>query len=438
MRGSGPPSPPSRSGPEHRRVADESLERAWRDHWGRLLALLVGQFRRVDLAEDALADAFSRAAQRWPGDGVPQNPPAWLLTASRRRLLDVLRAEAVAGRRHTMLVVAERERADVPAGDPTRPVVEGAAGGDDGAVPDERLRLAFLCCHPALRPDAQSALAMRLVLGLPTAEIARLFLVAEPTMAARLTRAKRKIARAGIPFALPPPQRLDERMAAVVRAVYLAFTAGYAPGRGPDLLRVDLAGEAIRLGRVLDDLMPGRPDVRALLVLMTIQHSRRDARICDGHMVLLADQDRSRWHHREIGEALTLLRALPVGRGYAEELRLQALIAAEHAVAPASDDTAWPVIAARYAELDALTASPVVRLNRAVAVAEADGPAAGLVLLDGLDDALPNHHRVPAVRAELLTRVGDPGGARAAYRMAIERCGNEVERRHLEERLQRL
>ncbi|MBK6301467.1 MAG: RNA polymerase subunit sigma-24 [Actinomycetales bacterium] len=419
----------------------KTIERVWREEWGRLLALLVGQFRRLDLAEDALADAFEAAARTWPRDGIPANPPAWLLTAARRRAVDRLRAEAVAARKEPLLVVDARtqEEAQRAMADP---------GDQPGALADERLRLVFLCAHPALAPEAAAALTLRLVMGVSTADLARLFLVAEPTMAARLTRARKKLAVAGVAFALPTPERLAERIDVVATVAYLAFTAGYAPGSGPDVVRAELAGEAIRLTRLLRQLLQGyavqppsaatqsAPLLDALLALMLLQHSRREARVDDaGRLVLLPDQDRGRWKRGEIADALGLLAGLPddpavLGRR-ATEVRLQALIAAEHAVALRAGDTDWRRIADRYAALDRLTASPVVRLNRAVAVAEADGPEAGLALLDGLDEVMPTSHRVSTVRAELLVRAGRAEEAAAAYERAIGLCTNEAERAHL-------
>ncbi len=422
-------------------MVSKTIERVWRDEWGRLLALLVGQFRRLDLAEDALADAFEAAARTWPRDGIPANPPAWLLTAARRRAVDRLRAEAVAARKEPLLVVDARtqEEAQRAMADP---------GDQPGALADERLRLVFLCAHPALAPEAAAALTLRLVMGVSTADLARLFLVAEPTMAARLTRARKKLAVAGVAFALPTPERLAERIDVVATVAYLAFTAGYAPGSGPDVVRAELAGEAIRLTRLLRQLLQGyavqppsaatqsAPLLDALLALMLLQHSRREARVDDaGRLVLLPDQDRGRWKRGEIADALGLLAGLPddpavLGRR-ATEVRLQALIAAEHAVALRAGDTDWRRIADRYAALDRLTASPVVRLNRAVAVAEADGPEAGLALLDGLDEVMPTSHRVSTVRAELLVRAGRAEEAAAAYERAIGLCTNEAEHAHL-------
>ena len=408
-------------GPSHPAVEGQ-LEAAFHDQWGRLLALLVAQFRRLDLAEDGLGEAFEAAARRWPVDGVPSAPAAWLLTTARRRVLDRLRAEAVAARKEPLLVVDEQ----------TRQEASGVMADPGGLVADERLRLVFLCAHPSLAPESAAALSLRLVIGVPTADIARLFLVPEPTMAARLTRAKRRLAASGAPFSVPPEGGArDARVGVVASVAYLAFTAGYAPGTGPDVTRTSLAGEGIRLTRVLRELLPGEPALDALLALMLLQHSRRDARIGDdGLPVLLPDQDRSRWHRDEVAEALDLIAPLAARRldGVAGEYLLQALIASEHAIAPTAADTRWDRIAERYAELEELTRSPVVRLNRAVAVAESAGPEAGLALLDGLDDGLPHSHRLPAVRAELLRRAGDHEAARAAYGIAIERCANDAER----------
>ncbi|GAA1759064.1 RNA polymerase sigma factor [Nocardioides hankookensis] len=383
-----------------------------------MLALLVAQFRRLDLAEDGLADAFEAAARTW--DVVPDNPPAWLLTAARRRVVDRLRSEAVAARKLPLLAVEAtvQEEAQAFMADAGEP------------VQDERLRLVLLCAHPSLAPESAAALTLRLVLGVPTEDIARLFLVPTPTMAARLTRARKRLA--GESFTIPSD--LAPRVATVTGVAYLAFTTGYAPGSGSDVLRSDVAGEAIRLVRVLRSVIPyADVEVDSLLALMLLQHSRRDARAVDGQLVLLPDQDRSRWHLADITEAVELLRPL-VDRPASPYL-LQALIAAEHAVAPSSAATAWDRIVLRYEELEALTGSPVVRLNRAVAVAEASGPAAGLEVLDGL--TLPSH-RLPATRAELLSRLGRLDDARTAYDEAIGRCGNLAERAHLIERRSQL
>jgi len=399
-------------------AVETALGAAWRDHWGRLTALLVAQFRRLDLAEDGLGDAFEAAARTWPRDGVPANPPAWLLTSARRRILDRLRAEAVAARKLPMLAVEadlqeEAQRMMADAGEPVR---------------DERLRLVLLCAHPALSRENAAALTLRLVLGLSTPDIARLFLVSTSTMSARLTRARKSLAEER--FAVPTGPALERRVVRAADVAYLAFTAGYAPPSGAEVVRTELAGEGIRLARLLRDLLPGRVDLDGLLALMLLQHSRRDARRRDGLVVLLPDQDRSRWHADEISEALELLTPHTAAPG--TPYLVQALIAAEHAIAPHPDATDWPRIVARYDELVALSDSPVVRLNRAVAVAEADGPHAGLRALDGVD--LPGH-RLPAIRGELLARVGRTDEARSELARAVDLCDHAPERTHLQERI---
>ena len=343
------------------------------------------------------------------------NPPAWLLTAARRRILDRLRAEAMAARRLPLLAVEsdlqeEAQRVMADSGEVVR---------------DERLRLVLLCAHPSLPAEAAAALTLRLVLGVSTADIGRLFLVSTPTMAARLTRARKSLAHER--FEVPRGAELDVRVRLAADIAYLAFTAGYAPASGPDVVRTDLSAEAIRLVRVLRELLPEHTEIDALLALVLLQHSRRDARVRDGEVVLLAEQDRRLWHPDEVDEALELLR--PLTDAAASPYLLQALIAAEHAIAPAAADTDWTRIADRYRELEDLTGSPVVRLNRAVAVAEADGPLAGLALVDGLD--LPGH-RLPGVRAELLRRAGRYAEARDELDRAIAACDNDPERRHLE------
>jgi predicted RNA polymerase sigma factor len=395
-----------------------TLEATWRDHWGRLTALLVAQFRRLDLAEDGLGDAFESAARTWPRDGVPANPPAWLLTAARRRILDRLRAEAVAARAMPRLAVEtdlqeEAQRVMADAGEPVR---------------DERLRLVMLCAHPSLSRENATALTLRLVLGVSTSDIAHLFLLPTPTMAARLTRARKSLA--GEQFDVPSGAQLERRVVRAADVAYLAFTAGYAPPSGPELVRDELAGEGIRLARLLRDLLPGRVELDGLMALMLLQHSRRDARVRDGRLVLLPDQDRSRWYDVEITEAIELL--TPHTSAPGTPYLLQALIAAEHAIAPHADATDWPRIVARYDELVAVADSPVVRLNRAVALAEADGSLAGLRALEGVE--LPGH-RLPAVRGELLARVERLEEARAELERAIGLCDNEPEREHLRSRL---
>lgn len=401
------------------------IERLLRDEWGRLLALLVTGTRRLDLAEDAPAAAFEEATRRWPQEGTPGNPSAWLLTVARRKIVDAVRAETIHARKQPLIVMDERNR-----------LHDNASAGQN-----DLLRLVLLAAHPALAPDAGAALTLRLVLGLSTGDIARVFLVAEPTMAARLTRARKKVVTAGIPLALPSQDVLPQRLEQVAMVAYLSFTAGYAPSSGDQVVRAELAGEAIRLVRLVRAQGPAardNPALAALQALMLLQHSRRDARVdAAGDAVLLPDQDRSRWHRDEIDEALELLER-PVPREAsttARSYRLQAAIAACHATAATARDTDWHRICLFYELLEDLTGSAIVRLNRAVAVAERDGPAAGLALLAELDDRLPGHYRLAVARAGLLARDGQVEAARSAYLVAVQRCTNDVERRELVRRL---
>lgn len=401
---------------------DEILAEVVRTEWGAVIARLVARTRRLDLVEDALGEATVRAAARWPRDGVPDNPGAWLYTTAHRLVVGRIRAEAMAGRKAPLLAVRDDWREE--------------RIGDEW--PDDRLPLILLCCHPALPPASRPALALRLVIGTPTEEIARLFLVSPSTMAARLTRAKKKIVAAGIPLAAPPGEELAARLDEVCRTVYLAFTAGYAPGRGSDLVRADVAADAVALATVLHGLVPDRPQVRGLLALLRLQHARRDARVSGGRLVTLAEQDRHRWHRREIDAGLALIDADEPAAAYAAELHLQARIAAQHAVASSSDDTDWAAIAELYRRLEQRTGSPVVRLNRAVAVAEVDGPAAAWALVEGLEQILPTSHRLAAVQGDLARRRGDRSVARASLRRAVALCDNDVEREHLQRRLDEL
>lgn len=399
----------------------DALASTVREEWGRLTALLLARYRRLDLVEDALGDAVEAATRTWPTGGTPDRPAAWLHTAASRRIIDRLRSEATALRAEPLLVVESARRKG------------GRVMADPGAlVEDDLLRLVLMCTHPSLAPEAASALALRLVLGVPTPDIARLFLVPEPTMAARITRAKKKIVGAGIPFGVPDESVLPDRLDSVAQTAYLAFTAGYAPGSGADLLRADVSAQAIGLVRVVLGLRPSEPVLVALLALMLFQHSRRDARVRDGQLVLLPDQDRTLWHHDEIAEAERLLDADAL-RGpitvQAAAYTLQARIAAEHALATSPDETRWERIVGLYDALLDIAPTPSARLARSVAVAEARGPAAGLAALEGID--IPSTHRVAAVRAELLARKGDLDAARAAFDQAIAACLNEVERAHL-------
>jgi RNA polymerase sigma-70 factor (ECF subfamily) len=392
----------------------DAVEQAYREHWSRLLALLVTRLRRFDVAEDCLQEAFLAAARTWPEQGVPDRPAAWLMTAAQRRALDVLRRETHDRERLPLLV--------------TDAIAPGPDVDEVGAIADERLRLLFACCHPALPADARAALMLRFGAGLTTVEIARLFLVSEPTMGARLTRAKRKMALAGIPLRRPDAADLPERLGVMLKVVYLLFTEGYRATTGADLHRPQLAAEAIRLGYLLGELMPGEDAIAGLLALMLLQHARRDARVDDqGRLVALPNQDRAKWRHAEIERGLQLLARLgdePV----ADDYHLQALIAAEHAT---GGDTDWPRIARLYAELERRTASPVVRLNRAVAVAESGSPEAALALVEGLEQTLPANHLVPTVRAELLAKLGRSAEAEAAYDAALRLVRTDTERAHL-------
>jgi RNA polymerase sigma-70 factor (ECF subfamily) len=377
-----------------------------------VLACLIGYFGDFDLAEEATAEAFAIAAQRWPSDGAPDNPGAWLVTTARRRAIDRLRRDRVLAAKLRLLAAepsAEKGRDDVA---PT-------------TIPDERLELVFLCCHPALALEAQVALTLRAVAGLSTEEIARAFLVPADTMKRRLTRAKAKIKLAGIPFAVPAAPRLAERLAAVLAVVYLIFNQGY----GDHQDRSGLAAEAIRLGRVLAVLLPAEPEVLGLLALMLLHDARRAARFAGEDLVLLADQDRSRWDRRQLAEGRALLDRALADRALAGPYALQAAIASLQ-TEPELD---WPQIAVLYGKLADLTGSPVVRLNRAVAVAEADGPAAALAIVDSLD--LPDYQYWHSTRAELLRRLGRADEARAAFGEALARARTAPERRFLQRRI---
>jgi RNA polymerase sigma-70 factor, ECF subfamily len=395
--------------------AGTAVGRALREHWARLLAVLAAEYRSLDLAEDCLADAFATAVERWPRDGVPDHPDAWLLVAARRRALDRLRRADTLRRKLPLLLV--------PADTPAMEV-------DMSTVPDLRLRLLFTCCHPALAMPARVALTLRCVGGLATAEIARAFLVSEATMAARITRAKKKIAAAGIPYREPTDAELPQRLSGVLAVLYLVFNEGYSPPPRPEL-----ADEAIRLARVLVAVMPDEPEAAALLSLMLLQHARRDARFGpDGELVLLPDQDRTRWDREMIADGLGW-HDRAAGSGRVGPYQVQAAIAAAHATAASSADTDWRLIADRYEVLETLTGSPVVRLNRAVAVAEADGPAAGLALVDTVAAALDGYHLLHATRADLLRRLDRDDEAVSAYRRAYALATAPADRAFLAARL---
>ncbi|MDX6724499.1 MAG: polymerase sigma-70 factor, subfamily [Solirubrobacteraceae bacterium] len=403
-----------------------AVERAFREESGRVLATLIrhlgGDF---ELAQDALQDALAIALTAWPRDGVPENPGAWIAVTARRRAIDRIRRErALADRMQALRTLMDLERQAEP--EPEH----------DSSVPDDRLRLIFTCCHPALSLEARVALTLRTLGGLTTPEIARAFLVPEATMAQRLVRAKRKISAAGIPYRVPPDEALDERLGGVLAVLYLVFNEGYAARDGDRLVRADLCDEAIRLARLLARLMPDDAEAAGLLALMLLHDSRRAARTDDaGRYVALPDQDRSRWDGARIAEGVASLeRALRLRRP--GPYQLQAAIAALHAEARAAQDTDWPQIAALYGELMRRAPSPVVAVNRAVAIGMADGPHAGLVLLDCLarERRLDAYQPFHAARAELLRRSGDTGAAGAAYDAAIALSSNAVEREELERR----
>jgi RNA polymerase sigma-70 factor (ECF subfamily) len=384
------------------------LEQAFREQWGRVLAALIGFLGDFDLAEEAAQEAFAVAAERWPRDGVPANPGAWLVTTGRNRAINRIRRDRT--------LAAKTRLLDVPE------AAEDAM--DDATFPDERLELVFTCCHPALATDAQVALTLRTLGGLTTGEIARAFLVPEATMAQRLVRAKRKIKAAGIPFRVPPEHLLPDRLGAVLAVVYLIFNEGYA-GRG------DLAGEALRLGRSLAELMPDEPEVHALVALMLLHDARRAARFRGGDLVLIADQDRSLWDQDQIAEGRASLERALAQRGRGPYV-VQAAIASLHV----DDPPDWRQIAALYGELSRLTGSPVVELNRAVAVAETDGPEAGLAIVDRVH--LDDYRYLHSTRGDLLRRLDRRDEAREAYRRALDLTHDDAERRFLERRLAQL
>jgi RNA polymerase sigma-70 factor (ECF subfamily) len=405
---------------------EAAVAEAFREEWGRLVATLIRTTGDWDLAEECAQGAFERALKTWPRDGVPRRPGAWLTTAARNLARDRLRRKATgAAKLQEVALMSRSDDAD-------------REEGDESGIHDDRLRLIFTCCHPALPLEARVALTLRTLAGLTTAEIARAFLVSEPTMAKRLVRAKGKIRNAAIPYRVPPAHLLPERTGGVLAVLYLLFNEGYAATSGADLVRERLSAEAIRLARTLAHLMPDEPEALGLLALMLLHDARRAARVDGaGDLVTLEEQDRDRWDRDKIREGEDILDAA-LRLGKVGPYQLQAAIAVCHATAADAADTDWAEIAALYGQLVSLVPSPVVKLNRAVAVGMADGPAAGLALVEEIEAAgeLAGYHLLPATRADLLRRLGRQTEAAVAYREALELAATEAERRYLARRLE--
>jgi len=406
---------------------EAAVAAAFREEWGQVVATLIRVTGDWDLAEECAQDAFAQALDRWRRDGIPRRPGAWLTTTARNRALDVLRREAVGAAKLREVAVLGRDEG------PYDPEYDG----DDSGVEDDRLRLVFTCCHPALPIEARVALTLRTLAGLTTPEIARAFLVPEATMAQRLVRAKKKIRNAGIPYRVPPAHLLPERTTGVLGVVYLLFNEGYAATSGAELVRTNLCAEAIRLARVLARLMPDEPEVLGLLALLLLHDARRHTRVdAEGELVTLEDQDRTAWDRAEVDEGAALLETA-LRRGRPGPYQIQAAIAACHTTAPTAEETDWADVAGLYGELERFVPSAVVRLNRAVAVGMAEHPDAGLELVAELEQSgeLADYHLLPATRADLLRRSGRTTEAADAYERALELVENAAERRFLERRL---